>query len=840
MINLRQWALDENAPRLYLSADARLCETNYLDDQVWEFVVGSGEKPACALQTRYGGRAGLASIVPLWTYNGRAIYEAQSLTQPVTVTAFAPNYVQAQAEIVPGITVVIECLVLNSHTLAGQFALHNTSKHTQTLRLDLVGDVTIRTQELTVGIEVVHDDLHALTLGRIGDLRPIVLLEGGTVPDRLNPINSKVGVGVSVDADQTQILRWVHVGLSDRKQAVQEARQWLSADWDTYLQQIDSAASAIPIVKTGKDDVDLAIALSHQQLLQSLIGGTGHLPNTSFVAARTPTHGFSKRGDGTDYVRTWDGQDPLTAQLVAQSLISVDLSLAQDMIHNYLSVQQQDGYIDQKPGLAGQRRELLCLPILAKISGALVKFTGDTVFAEDVFPKLLTFFERWFDKTVDADSDGFPEWQHGRQAGYVFFPTFAASQSWGQGANVSTVEAPDLAMYLLLEGESLRYLAGQVKADKAILKTLDDKIVQLRQYLDSLWSDGRYTYRDRDTHQSTTVQVVLQDGQGDAPHNLNIDLTRPGRLLVRVVGGVSHEPRITLRIDGLDANTQPVTEEADTKAFVWGHGFGVYTTQQVFSRVSTVTCAGLSRVYRYHVQTVDYTSLDMNGVLPLCADVASDNVAALVKRVTDKKQFLRPNGITMIPANDSRFDPSNANGAGGVWPYWNALLIEGLLRHGHTKEAVDVFRRLLDVQTQVLHTQREFSEFYHSDDPVGLGEQGHLNGIVPVYLLETLIGVRIMSAGRVWVGGDFAWGKTITVQQHGVVVKRTSKTIDIRFPSGKRVKLKQGEPFQEIVDEKVAETPTIERIAPPMSKKSIPIEHDSEKPIIIDVEYDDD
>jgi hypothetical protein len=66
MKNLRRWLLSRPYA-LPLAADARLSSTDYHDDQVWELSPGvpGSDAPALVLQTRYGGRVGLASLVPL-------------------------------------------------------------------------------------------------------------------------------------------------------------------------------------------------------------------------------------------------------------------------------------------------------------------------------------------------------------------------------------------------------------------------------------------------------------------------------------------------------------------------------------------------------------------------------------------------------------------------------------------------------------------------------------------------------------------------------------------------------------------------------------------------------
>ena len=68
--------------------------------------------------------------------------------------------------------------------------------------------------------------------------------------------------------------------------------------------------------------------------------------------------------------------------------------------------------------------------------------------------------------------------------------------------------------------------------------------------------------------------------------------------------------------------------------------------------------------------------------MPCCpygqAAVPDKNAKSLVSLATDKKHFWRPNGVTMVSAQDEHFDPTNALGGGALWLYWSSLIGEAL------------------------------------------------------------------------------------------------------------------------------------------------------------------
>src|SRR6266576_2701733 len=140
------WQLTPNSPlALQLGADARLSQTDYFDDQVWELIPGSQGNPALALQTSYGGRVGLASIIPLWRIDNRPVYQYQAYTSPPVITAFAPGYLQSTAK--------------------------NTGAALE-LGFDLVGFAAAQGQEMKLAPLPLTAGVQPLAFGKLGNLNP--------------------------------------------------------------------------------------------------------------------------------------------------------------------------------------------------------------------------------------------------------------------------------------------------------------------------------------------------------------------------------------------------------------------------------------------------------------------------------------------------------------------------------------------------------------------------------------------------------------------------------------------------------------------------------------------
>ena len=792
MKTMQRWHLDSNAPYcLTIAADARLSSTDYHNDQIWEALPGNGESPALALQTRLGGRAGLVSFVPMWLHDGRSIYQAQAYSRPPYLTGFAPGYLRFEAAITPHLALQTEYWAMESHAIGVRFTIANVHTEALDVELDVIAFVGMNNKEQKL---IALLSAGALSLGAIGNLQPVILLEDGQVENEV-PSSPKLKRAFTIEGRKKLAIRLVHAGLGDVKQSLALAQKWLKTDWDAAFAQIDANAQAIPQIHTGDTDSDATIAFAYRELTQSFLKATSSLPYPSFVATREPGRGANTNDKG------WNGQSPTLAYLAGLGIASVDAGLAQGIIGNYLAVQQNDGWIDNKPGLAGQKQNVLCMPILARLSWGIFQYTEDSQFLKDAFPKLLKFFQRWLQPDLDKDIDGLAEWQNEVQTGYVFIPTFSTWQAWGGGADIRTLESPDLIAYLLSEAKSLKEIAYYLR-DVDAEKQMDEHITRLESALENLWNAdlGRYTYRDRDTHLTTGRVDIIKDARGMDELLPAEKLNPPNRLVVRVSGGVNLLPKMTLKFDGFDPNGKAITEQATGEQFIWAGGRGVYTSKQTFLQIDRITFEGLSRVYRVDVHTVDTTRLDINALIPLwSASVSPEHAQALLSLLTDSNHFWRESGISMNSAQDANFDPKNADGSGGVWPYWLTLIGEALIESGHMKEATELLQRILRVQIQVLKSNKRFSEFYNSEKAEGLGEPANVAGIVPLHLLMRVIGVRVTSSSKVWVGGKFTWGKPVTVQQRGVLVVRQEAETKITFPSGYSVTV-SGDEWQEVVD----------------------------------------
>lgn len=832
---MRRQQLDPDKPLDYvIAADARDSRTDYCDDQAWRVTLGARNEPALAFQTQFGGRADLVSLEPGLRVGDQAFQQHWAYARGPVITHFAPNLIQLEASPSVDLELVARFWVMESRAAGGEFQLSNHSGEDLSVQLELHGRVIIGGRKRKLNVLTLADGTLALHLGEIGEINPVVTLEGASTEIYGGRIRgAKLGARFTLLAGHSARIPFVCAGLADMRDSFSLAMNWLSRPWDRRYAQIDRQAAAVPTISTGNADWDLVIDLSYATLLKAFMNATDALAQPSFVSSRGVNRGWSRNGRGDDHIRAWAGQDPTAAYLVLPAIAGIEPSLAKAVIRNYLATQDASGFIDRQPGLGGQRQNMLMMPLLARMSWLVVERTADEEFAEEIYPGLQRFFRRWFADDLDADGDGAPEWQTERQLGYVAFPTFGLGRGWAQGVDIRLLETPDLLAYLISEADALCQLAGVLDdADAQAIHT--QQLVQLEALLEEFWVGLRYGYRDRDTHTHSAGIELLRGGAGDERHVINETFSPLARVIVRIVGGVSQVPRIRLTLAGQDKDGEPCTIVAGVDEFRWQNRQGVFTAPQPLSALHSLEIDGLSRVYKVYASAIDSSRLDINALLPIWTGrLPKQRSEALAALTLDEAHFLRPNGLSMVSASDPDFDPSNARGGGGIWMFWQALLGEGLLAAGFRAESTALLQRILRHLARVLEREGRLSQFYHADEVQGFGEAHHVAGIAPMKWLSDALGVQVRNAECVLVGGEFNWGAPVRIVQHGVSVQRSEAGIEISFPSGHSAKLPANAPAQLVTDPAPARTETDE--SPALCAPAVPADPDRGT-VVIEVE----
>ena len=783
---MREWHLKAGDPlSLTLAADARLDATDYCDDQIWELSLGSGEPPALALHTTFGLRARSLRMFPRFTEGeGGTLTDPADFNRQPVITRLCPNFIALTFSPFPDIDVEAEVWVPESHAITGRLKVFNQSSRLRSLRLEWVGQLTSTSGQRMAAVEI---EAARVLSGTTESLAPVVFLTGAPEPGPGS--YPTLMQNLDLPAGSTRTITWSEAAQATPEESFQRARSTAARKWDAEAARLALLNAGQVDIYTGNPDWDAAFALSQKLAYSLFVGPTPHLPYPSFVLTRQPDQGYSLRGDGSDYNHLWNGQTPLDAYTLAGLVLPAAPSLAQGLLRNFISVQAEDGFIDWKPGLGGQRSRLLATPVLASLAWRIFEATEDQAFMKETFPALLKFVDAWFTPQRDRDGDGIPEWDHPMQAGSDDHPLYSRWQPRSQGVEINTAEGPALCSFLYRECQSLIRMARLLELPEPIA-ALEPVAENLRIALEVAWDSGEASYYDwdRDTHFSPHGEP-LGARQGPGELLLRQAFNPPIRLLLSIETNGESTRRPQVFIHGTGAAGFHRVERLTDDQFKWYLGKGSLTSPKVYTAIEQIQLQGLDPNDRVSLSSAGYRSQEQALLLPLWAGIPAPERATelVLKTITDPAKYWQPFGLpacvqTAVMGSD--MDETQAGVYQNVHLPWNALVGEGLLQYGYRAEAAELVTRLMAGVTQSLKSEAAFRQYYHARSGRGLGERNSLSGLAPLSLFLQTLGVRLISPQRVALAGfnPFPW--PVTVKYRGLTVLcQKDKTVVI-FPNG--------------------------------------------------------
>jgi hypothetical protein len=814
-----EWNLTVGDPlSLTIAADSRLTHTQYTDDQIWELKLSGGEPAALALQTTYGLRAHWMRIFPRFVHGEKARTDPAQFHSPPRIVNFYPNYLAVTFEPFEGLEVLAEYWIPESKVAAGRLRLANQSILPLNFRLELVA--LLNPIERQGGMINVQAELASILEGETAYLHPVVVLTGG--PQASSGPYPALALEMDLYPGNSRQVSWAAAGMSQREESLESARRAVARPWEAELTRMELLNLSQTVrVKTGSPDWDAALALSQNTAFNLLMNNDLYLPETSFVLNRRPDQGFSVRGDGSDHPHLWSGQTVLDSYFLS-SVIPGAPELTAGLLRNFLAVQDENGAIDWKPGLGGQRARLLAQPLLAALAVQVAPFLTQPDWYQEVFPGLLQFFNAWFTPEHDRDNDCFPEWDHPLQSGLEDSPIFDRWSQQAQGILISRLECPPLAAMLLRECRSLieiaraltegekitaayaRLAASQVEGaamnpptapseTAAALPLLIEREEQLLAVLQSSWDEqaGLYRYRDYETHLSLPGETVV-DFTGPGRINSRKRFTQPRRLIIHLRASKDITYAIQFKITGFSPQGE-VTETFSTRSFNWQGMQARTTTENTFLAIKRIEAVGLCADDQVRVFTADYTQEDVSLFLPLWAGASDNDQARRMVEDHLQERYMRPFGIPLTPPEAFLQDslPGLHSATSSALLPWNHLIGEGLLRYGYRAEAARLVSGLMEAVVASLKTHRTFHAYYHAESGLTAGEAGHLHGLAPLGLLLQSAGIRQIGTKEILLEGfnPFPW--PINVQYRKVEITCYPDRTVVKFANGQHVTIDQ-------------------------------------------------
>lgn len=778
---MRDWSLSPGDPLfLTIAADARLCRTDYVNDHIWDVELGSNdpERSAIGIHTTFGLRARSMRIFLRFAEGGVTVTDPNTFAGKPSLRRFYPNFLTLDFVPFENLQTTADFWVPDSHAVAGRVTLTNKSTAVRHIQLEvcaalahLNGQSIIPTQQQLVNI----------LAGQTSGIAPVIFMTGG--PKHGPGPHASLLLDLELGSGATRTLSFAEAALDTIPAGFDLARKTAARPWQAELARIEMLdASQTLDIRTGDPEWDTALAFS-QKAAHALFLSNGALPAPSFVQTRHADNGYSPKGDGADYPPAWNGQFALDAYYLS-SVLSAAPQVTKHLLLNFLATQDEDGEIDGKPGLAGQRGKFLSMPILAGMTWKYFQTTQDVDFLNEAYPKLVKFFWSWFSGQHDRNRDGVPEWDHVLQTGFEDNPLFDVWNPWSQGLDVSFVHSPSLESMLYREAQMLARIArqlGKPEEETALITTQGEKI---RESIEAGWDprSSFYSYRDRETGR-VSVGKVIAKRKGDGNMRPKFESETPVRLLVEIQTKSPAAKRPEVEISEYFTKSKGEVEVISGHQFQWRTGGLVATTQNIFTRVGRISVTGLEEKDRINVKIVDTTGEDITLALPLWAGVVEKQRAhAMIGRnVMNAERFDRPFGLPSLPFIP---DPEAESVSLSVSLPWNTLIAEGLLDYGFRAEATRLTARMMNAVIQNLKQNRAFYQRYHAEKGTGIGERNALTGFAPVGLFMQSLGVTILSGSRVRLEGRNLFPWQVTIKYKGLTIVRGSEQTTVTFANG--------------------------------------------------------
>jgi hypothetical protein len=798
---MRDWNLRAGDPlSLTLAADARLSRPNYVDDQIWELVLGGGEPPSLALQTTYGLRARNMRLLPRFVEGFNALTDPEQFATPPVVRRFYPNFLQLTFSPLPEIEVVAEYWAPLSSAVAGRLQVINQGQSERLVRLELIAALT--PIEGGVGMAPQNIEHADVLVGSSGGLAPVMFITGGA--SAVSSPYPALVMGLELQPGKARQFIWCQAALHSPEASFELARGIAGRNWEAERARIELLNAGQVEILTGDADWDAAFALAQKTALGLFVGPTENLPHASPVESRLPDDGYSLRGDGLDYNHLWSGQNPFEAYYLSDLILPGSPELARGLALNFIATQGEDGEIDGKPGLGGQRNRRQAAPLLASLAWRIYESDPRDDFLAQVFEPLLAFLRAWFTTRHDRDGDGVPEWDHPLQAGLDDHPQFSRWHAWAQGTDIATAESPALATFLFQECQSLIRMAGILGKGEPIPE-LEARSEQLRAAVEASWVEtlASYLYRDRDGH---TSPPALNLGERQGPGHVRVEraFTGTARLVLRVESSQESTRRSQVFIHGTAPSGHHRVERLGADRFLWFPGLGTVTSERIYSAVDYVDVQGIQPDDRVSVLTAGFDFQDLTTLVPLWGGIPSPELAQeLVQcNLHDPKRYWIPYGLpecpappapptllasTASPQEKEAFDPPEAAVCHKVNLIWNMLIGHGMNRYGFRAEAAELLQHIMAAIVKSLKNESAFRRSYHPTSGQGMGERNALSGLVPLgFFLDTL-GVRVIAPDQVALEGTNPFPWPVTVKYRGLTVMRGQEKTQVIFPDGQTV-----------------------------------------------------
>ena len=756
-----------------LAADHYSAEIDLKNDHVWE-LKAHGDPSAIAIRTSYGLRSNGMRIFPQFTFEGITQTDPQSFAEPVKIVERRENYLQLDCVPFTSVNVELEYWVPASQVICGRLKLTNSSDAAMNLALGWAA--ILNPLENGDPMSAAQIGVNTILRGKSTAVHPVFFLTGG--PEASAGAYPALQVRMTLAAGASRRLTWALASLGSEEASFSLARQSTSLQWD--VEGIKSKMQARDsIVEFPGRDNELADLLRESQVkahhLLTLTPPPGK--QLTFLTKRQPDSRNYSPSSRREELFCFSQINAYDAWILSRILLPGDPHAVKEIILSFIDHQQPDGAIPWAISKSGNPSTAMTPPLLAGIVCDVHKFIEDKIWLAEVYSPLLKAFEVWFSRNPGT----IPTWDDPAQCGIPNNPIYSYDGPTGLGNLPGMIESPALDALLLRECESLRKIAGWL-GNTEYEEWLSETAEHLAAALDSCWDKIKSTFSYRDlrtgfSHAAEYLHVFNHNGIFKLKRNFK----HPRRFTISTPAESATGGTVTIKITGKNGE-HVASEELDIRP-------GMLARQRLssrnFTKLEMVEVTGLKAKAIVSLGLSGNDSEDISLLLPLFAASIDEQKKQAIIENTLMPRYFTKNGLTTFPC-DQINQPEN-----NISPFWNNLIIEGLLQANRRDLAGKVLSNLVDAQMKQWQQSGYVSSAFDVETLKSTGELDTLAGLPAIWPLLRAAGLEKITDREIILKGLNEFFRPITVQYKRALVKMQPDLTSIQTVNGKRLESRE-------------------------------------------------
>ena len=764
-----------------LATDLRYSQIDLANDQVWELLTAGGEPPAITVQTTYGLRCTGIKVFPRFTCQGTTLTDPQTFFQPLQLQKRFTNYAMVTCSPFSSIDVELEFWVPSSNSICGRTRFFNSGKAPVTFNCEWA--VLLQPHERGESMSSAEMGINLVLRGMTEDLFPVFFLTGG--PQLSAKAYPALALDMTLAAKTDRRVSWSLATLDSYEASFTLARQNTALPWDTELvkHEMEEKRKTFHFSSANRLLNDL---LLETQIVarQCLIKGPAPLQRLTLLSKRQPD---SPLGDFAISARTRQGNLPSTAYdlwQLSRILLPVEPGLFKELMLGFIDNQQINGAIPWTIQPSGTASKALTPPLLAGIAWDVHAYLQESAWLTQIYTPLLGAFRYWFTSARTEGTPGWPVWDHLLQTGLDQAPQYSIWHQQDQGVDLRYIDSPALGAMLYHECQALIQI-GQWLDKKDDLSWLQARGEEIKEHVSASLNEQKGTYQYRDAKNGCVLPSAdLYQAKSNGSFRAKLDCGGERRLVAWCITNTGFSSIAEVTLTGKNS-AGAVEEVIHFSPGQFQDGIARVTSGQLFSNIDQIQITGLQKTDIIKLVLAGFDEEDITLLLPLWAGIPSHEQAQKLVEDTLLPRYLSEFGLTSLPVG--RY-PDRAI---SVIPFWNTIMIEGLLNYGMRPTAAKVMQAYLDGLTTQWQMNGLLNDGLRSTDAQGIGGRDCLSALPGLLPFLRTLGIDHITPKEIIFNGLNEFFSPFLVQYGQTNLQMDAKSTIISMLNGTKSEIRE-------------------------------------------------